>query len=263
MKRRAAALLPVLGLLTLVALPIAWRLAAPAPIPAPSPSPTTIAPTISTSSLFAQASEGNASSNLEVALLRAGVSAQSLAAVGAPTQAIFGIVDAAREHFVAQSVTLASADAAYATAKRESDRLRRAIESGKSAPEDVAIFQLQSAALATATTRQESALNALFAAATVALTQSQRGLLRRIHEQRTWGLPMEFLVAERSEPAWVELRGALANERFAAQYGEEQDPAARTLLAITRADAQVAAARTGLDTNLTYLTASWNSALEP
>ena len=72
-----------------------------------------------------------------------------------------------------------------------------------------------------------------------------------------------LVVAERSEPAWVELRGALANERFAAQYGEEQDPAARTLLAITRADAQVAAARTGLDTNLTYLTASWNSALEP
>jgi len=254
MQRRAAALLPILGLIALVAAPIAWRFVAA--------SPTLVIPTSAAGSLLLPQGEAQGNSNLEVALLRAGVSADSLAAVGAPTQSIFGIVDAARAHFVAGSATLAAADAAYATAKRESDRLRREIESGKGSQEDVTDFQAQSAALATASAQQATALTALFSAATVTLTQSQRDSLRRIHQARTWGLPTEFLVAERSEPAWVDLRSALANERFTAKYGEDPDPAAQTLLSVARSDANVAAARTGIETNLTYLTASWNSALE-
>lgn len=255
MNRRASTLFPIVGLVVLVALPIAWRFWAP-PIAAAALAPT--APLLLTSTTVP---DGEASSGVEVALLRAGVSPKALAAVGAPTQGLFGLVEAAQTHFTTNAATLTAADAGYATAKRESDRLRRLIESGKGTQEDVADYQTQSAALAAATAQQDSALNALFEATTAALTSEQRASLRRIHAARTWGLPTEFLVVERSQQAWVELRSALANERFAAKYHETSDPAAQAVLASARSDAAVAAAATGIETNLAYVTASWTSAL--
>lgn len=245
MNRRAAALLPVVSIVALVAVPLAWRALTPTAV-------------VAASTLDGEAS----GANLEVALLRAGVSPAGLAAVGAPTQGIFGIVDAARTQFASSAPQLAAADAAYAEAKRESDRLRRLIESGKASPQDVASYQTQMSALATATGQQATALATLFEAATASLSSNQRTALTRIHAARSWGLPTEFLTVERSQESWIALRDALANERFVAKYHEEPVAAAQTLLATSRADATVAAAATGIATNLTYIQASWRSALE-
>jgi len=255
MHRRAAALLPVLGLVTVVALPIAWRILNPTSLVAAP-----VATALNPSATFTF--EGAAGSSLEVALMRAGVPHEALAAVGASGHGLSGLVHAASTHFANGATTLGVADAAYATAKRESDRLRRLIESGKGSQADVANYQAQMTALATATAQQGSALSALFAAATASLTANQRTSLNRIHAARTWGLPTEFLVVERSPSAWVELRSALANERFAAKYGEEPDLAAQAFLAQARADAAVAAAHTGIETNGAGVTASWDLLLE-
>lgn len=252
MNRRASAFLPVLGLITLVAIPVVWRLAAAPPVVA--------SPALATSPLFASSSSNEGTADLHVALLRAGISPQALAAIGAPTGGIPGLVSAAEQHFVTGAASLTSADAGYAIAKRETDRLRRLIESGKGSQEDVANFQTQSAALASASAAQEATLSALLDAATAGLTANQRTLLRRIQAAKGWGLPIDFAVVERSQEEWVELRGALANERFASKYGEEADPAAAAFLAHARADQAVAAARASLDTNQAAITASWNAA---
>lgn len=254
MTRRASALLPVLGLVTLVAVPLAWRLLTP-PVAAAAIAP--LGPLPLGPALAAQGASGG---GLELVLLRAGVSPNALAAGGAAPQSLSGLVDSAEAHFAAHSQELALADAAHASARRETDRLRRLIESGKGSQEDVANFQAQSAALASASAAQEATLSALLDAATAGLTANQRTLLRRIQAAKGWGLPIEFAVVERSQEEWVELRGALANERFASKYGEEADPAAAAFLAHARADQAVASARASLDTNQAAITASWNAA---
>src|SRR5690606_39218089 len=90
MHRRASAFLPVLGLITLVAVPVVWRLAAAPPVVA--------SPALTASPLFASSSTSEGTADLHVALLRAGISPQSLAAIGAPTGGIPGLVAAAEQH---------------------------------------------------------------------------------------------------------------------------------------------------------------------
>lgn len=251
--RRAAALLPVVALVALVATPIVWRLTA---------SPTLIVPepiVIPVPAVTVEAGQGEA--DLHVSLLRAGVSPDALAAVGVAANGVSVVVAAAQTHVSTEASALTAADAAYATAKRESDRLRRLIESGKARQEDVAAYATQYSALAAATSAQAVALQVLFDAATAGLGSEQRTRLMRIHGARSWGLGIEFGVVERSQSDWVELRGALANERFAAKYGEEPDQAAVAYLAHARANQAVASARANLDANRAVVTSAWNTAL--
>lgn len=251
--RRAAALLPAVALVALIATPIVWRLTA---------SPTLIVPEPAVMPAPAFAVEaGQGESDLHVSLLRAGVSPDALAAVGVPTNVIATLVTAAQAHVSTEASSIPAADAAYASAKRESDRLRRLIESGKARQEDVAAYATQTSALAAATSAQALALQSLFDAATGGLSSEQRTRLMRIHAAKTWGLPLEFGVVERSQADWVELRGALANERFAAKYGEEPDQAAAAYLAHARVDQAVASARSSLDANRAVVTSAWNTAL--
>lgn len=254
MNRRAFALLPLVAMVGFVAVPVAWHFSL-SPVAAMS---TGMPPLLLTATLLP---DGPSNSDLEVALLRAGISAQSLAAVGLSSQSLAGLVDAAQTHFALHATDLSAADAAYAAAKPACDQARRTIESGKGSQEDVATFQAQSAAVTAASTAQTAALDALRDAATASLSSDQRASLQRIHAARTWGLPTEFCVVERSQEAWVELRSALANERFAAKYGEEMLPAAQALLSVERSSSPVAAAKTGIDTNLSALTTVWTSAL--
>lgn len=65
----------------------------------------------------------------------------------------------------------------------------------------------------------------------------------------------------RSEVEWVRLRDCLTNERVAVEYPDNLDQAMQAELATWRAAQSVAAAITSTGTNLSGVTAAWNSAM--
>jgi len=229
----------------LLAIPLWWRFHwSPAPL------------------IVAAQAPGHAGSNdLEVDLIRAGLDAKALAAAGLSANTATVLAQATITHLAANPTALAAADTAYATARRESDRLKRRIESGTGSGEDVASYQTQSAALEAATAQRQAALDAIFNAATAGLTQSQRTTLSTIRANRVLSdAPVEFLTVNRTQVEWVQLRDDLANEHIAVKYSDTLDAHAQTQLATWRAVPAVASAKAGLDTNLAAVTSAITSA---
>jgi len=229
----------------LIAIPTWWRIRWQPPLAA----------------LAAQNPPAAVVSDLDVRLIRAGLDAKALAAAGVSANAATALVSAANAHLTDHTAALPNADAAFAAARRETDRLKRLIESGHGAQEDVGNYQTQNTALAAATADRDAALAAIVAAATAGLASDQKTALARIRANQTWKeVGVEFLVVERTEAQWVALRDALAAERIAAAAGDELPQATQTLLATARANGPVAAAHASLGTNLAGLTAAWNAA---
>jgi hypothetical protein len=201
------------------------------------------------------------SSDLAVDLIRAGLDAKALAAAGLSANTVTVLAQATLTHLTANPTSLSAADTAYAAARRESDHLKRLIESGHGSQDDVGNYQTQSATLAAATADRDAALAAIVTAATAGLSSDQKTALARIRANQTWKeAGVEFLVVERTEAQWVALRDALAAERIAAAAGDDLPEATQTLLATARVNESVAAAHASLGTNLAGITAAWNAA---
>ena len=78
---------------------------------------------------------------------------------------------------------------------------------------------------------------------------------------RSWALPTQYLVKDRTEPEWVELRAALATKRISEQYEDEEFPASvQAYLAAADAVTEVATAKVALDSNLASVQTAWNAA---
>lgn len=198
--------------------------------------------------------------DFKVVLLRAGLSPEALAAAGVSSASISSTLSAAAQSLAGSPDALATADAAYATARVNSDRLERLIQSGKGHEQEVAAYQVAKAALTTAEVQRQAVLDGIFAAATANLSSTQRTALTNLRANSSWNLPREFLVVNRDQAEWVRLRDALANERISRKLGDEADAAAQAQLANWRAAPTVAAARTALDANLPQIRTNWNTA---
>ncbi len=198
--------------------------------------------------------------DFKVTLLRAGLSPEALAAAGVSSGSISSALSAAAQSLAGSPDALVTADAAYATARVNSDRLERLIQSGKGHEQEVAAYQAAKTTLATAETERQAVLDGIFAAATANLSSAQRTALTNLRANASWNLPKEFLVVNRDQAEWVRLRDALANEKISHKLGDEADAGAQTQLANWRANSSVAAARTALDTNLPQIRTNWNAA---
>ncbi len=203
----------------------------------------------------------NPATDLTDALLRVGFDAKALTAVGLSANGAAAFVAAFRGSCAIQAVVVDQADTAYSAARVSSDALRRKIESGKGSAEDVTEYQAQLAAMATAKTTSDAALTAARAPAEALLSQAQRAQLASIRANKTWELPMEFLLVDRSEVQWVALRDALSNEKIAPRYGGQTAPEHAAVLSAARSNNDVALAKTRLDTNLISLQAAINAAI--
>ncbi|MBI5285617.1 MAG: hypothetical protein HY874_11035 [Chloroflexi bacterium] len=197
--------------------------------------------------------------NFRVTLLRSGLRPEALAAAGVPPSSIASALQAAQSLTMVPTA-LASADAAFANARRASDRLERLIQSGKGTPADVAAYQIARAALASATAQRQAVLDQVFDAATTSLSTLQRTALINLRANAAWNLPPEFLVVNRTQEDWVRLRDALANEKIARKLHDQPDASAQAQLANWRSHSAVAAARGGLDTSLAQIRTNWNAA---
>jgi len=249
------------GLATVLAASSAWFLTSTATTtPSTATTSAVAAQPTSLASLMSVSVPSPTPPDYKVLLLRAGLSPEALAAAGVQPAQVAGTVQSAVGAVSQAPDALGIADAAYAEARANTDRLKRKIQSGKAEEGDVQAYQTAKAALATATGQRETILNQVFDSATASLGDSRHQALLAIRANKVWNLPTEFLVVSRSEQEWVQLRDALANERIAPKVGEEPDPTAQAQLAAWRAHASVAAAKTGLDSNLATIRAGWTEA---
>jgi hypothetical protein len=192
-------------------------------------------------------------------LLRLGLGAETLAAAGVSSAQTGALVQAVRGTFSAE--TLAARDAAFIAAKQSHDRLRRTVTSGKGSPEDVSALRAAETTLASATSQRDAALTALRSAGLATLSEGQRALVERALANASWRLAPQYLVKDRSEAQWVELRDLLdakgIHERDAgAPYPSELS----SRLAAIDGESEIATAKVALDANLATVQTAWNAA---
>jgi hypothetical protein len=198
------------------------------------------------------------------ALIRAGLDPQALAAGGLSIGAVQTVVGNVEAFLAAHPGSLQFADSARAEARQQNDQLTRVVQSGTATEDQVNTLPTARAELAQAEAQLTSLLNEIFDTGTASLPQGQRATLIALRANRNWGLPVEFLVVDRSEPQWVQLRDCLANERISQELDESPDPEAQAWLAQYRANPLVASAKANFDANLGSITAAWNqSAASP
>lgn len=197
-----------------------------------------------------------------VALRHAGLDAQTLAAAGLSSAAATTLGQAAAQHLASNYPALRAAEAACATARRESDRLLRLIQAGKATSAEVAAHATAKTALTNAEGTRDAALTALFQAATAGLTQQQRALLSTIRANAAnREVPVPYRTLTRTKQEWLQLRDDLASERISLKQGTELFAPGQARLAAVRANATFASANTALATNLAAVTTAMNTTL--
>jgi hypothetical protein len=194
--------------------------------------------------------------------IRLSLDAEALAAAGVSAAEVPGVVTALEESDEAQSGALATADAAWAAARQEADRLSRIVRAGNSTPQDVTDLTAAKEALVSATAARDAVLDALFDAGTGVLSAGEQAVLAEVRANRRWKLSMEFLVISRTEAQWVELRDNLMAEKVCAKIGDTLDSEVVQALSAARAQTDVAAAKALLDANLAAVRAAWDAAFE-
>jgi hypothetical protein len=195
---------------------------------------------------------------LRAALLRVGLGPEPLAAAGLSTAQVKNVVANARSHLTDHGDALDAADNACNAAKASHDTLRRLVVAGKASQNDLADYNTSKSTLATATTRRDAALDALFAAATADLAQDQVATLNALAANASWSVPIQYRVVTRTQAGWVALRDALANERISTKLGQDPDPDCQQLLLTENATRDVANANANIDANLDNVANAWN-----
>lgn len=225
--------------------------------------PEAIAPSASAASIAAiSAIPAFDPPDVAVTLHRLGLDPEALAAAGLSPSAASQVVSTIEAELLLNPNALPAADAAFAETRTNCDALERLIRSGRGTDGDVQTYQAAAQDLNADTGQREMVLGELFALAVTDLTPTQAATLATIRENRHWKRSMEYLVVNRTEPEWVALRDALANERISAEFGTDADPEAQTLLQQARGHAGVIAASANLELNLEAVRAAWEGALE-
>ena len=200
---------------------------------------------------------------LETTLIRLSLDPEPLAAAGLSTGEVGELVADVAATDAFQNGDLAEADAAYADARRDADALGRLVKSGQASAQEVTDYQTALSTLATAESSRASVLDGLFTAGIADLSQGKKDLLATIRSNRSWRLLTHFLVIERSEAQWLELRAALDHERVCDEMGDTMDAGIVTLLANARAQTDVANAKSALDSSLSTIQSAWDAAVNP
>ncbi|MBX3388498.1 MAG: hypothetical protein KF691_03470 [Phycisphaeraceae bacterium] len=183
----------------------------------------------------------------------AGVEPLALAAAGASATDAQLIVSQARAYLTEHLQVLnTSIESASTAAKRAARRT----------PEETQTVAELRAAAASAKSDRDSAIAAFRAAALSGVNQTIVTKLDNIRANRSQGLPLKYLVKNRTSDEWAALRNALAAEKTANKRGVELQGACVTILAEANSDSAVAAAGSACSANNTAIVkAAWNTAI--
>lgn len=198
--------------------------------------------------------------DLRAALIRAGLGADALAAVGCSAQQASTVVADAKAEIVAHPTRLSEDDTSCASARVTADALGKKIQAGLASQEEIGSYAAATSALESEQNERQAAVDAIFTAGCASLSQGQVALLTKIQGNRARHLEVELLTVDRTTEEWVALRDALDNERVNAQSGEETSPAASTILTTARENQTVADAKASCVANLATLTTAWINA---
>lgn len=194
-------------------------------------------------------------------LMRAGLDPDSLAAAGVTSGEIATVVADAETYIDANSSELSGADSHYVTLRSEVDALRRKVRSGQASIEEIASLATKQDELATAASDRESAIEAIFDAATDSLSAGEKTALANIQANRSWATAIEFLVINRTDQQWLALTEALTNEAVATEEGTSVETACASLLLTERAKSEVSSAKTSFDANASAVASAWDTAV--
>jgi len=141
------------------------------------------------------------------------------------------------------------------------DQLERTVQSGLATAQELSQFQASTTMLASATSTRQAALDAAYNAGVANLSGAQQATLAAIKANKSWSLPVKYLVASHTQAQWVALRDALANDKISEQLGETKDATAQSLLASEGAAGAVATASSNLGALKASVTSAWNTAV--
>ena len=179
---------------------------------------------------------------LEALLHRLGLDAEALAAAGVEPGRVDGIVRRLVEAVAEEDRSVGSNDWRYADA---GIRLAQA-ERDEAARRNPQERQAAEQRLAARIRQRDELMDRLFNQAARPLTAHQRAVLLAIRGNRQRNVPVEFLVVNRTEEQWLELRDALTAERQCRERGEILDVQTHALLARLRHAPAVSEARANL-----------------
>jgi hypothetical protein len=199
---------------------------------------------------------------VEVALERIGLTLKSVAAAGLNSAQVSAVVGEAATSIRGNIQSLRNADTAAGNARAEVDRLGRLIQAGVSTEQDRAAYAAAQNNLSTAQAQAQTVLNAASTAAMANFSPELHAALDTLNANKAWDLPVQYRAVSRSQADWVNLRDALANQRIAAAWNEDPDPAAAALLQTVNTDPAVNNAANNLASTQELQTA-WNQAVGP
>ena len=199
--------------------------------------------------------------SLSDTMMRVGLDADSIAAAGVQATEVADIATNVQGYLDANPTELSGADAAFLSAQQDVSALSKLVHGGQGTAQDAIDLTTAQAALDTAETDRDAAIDALFDAGVVDLTAAQSTALSNIRANKHWGLPIEFAAKNRSDQDWLSLAEALTDERVSAREEIPASPACVALLLSERSDSAVSAAKTAYDTNLSAVQTSWATAV--
>jgi hypothetical protein len=197
-----------------------------------------------------------------VTLLRLELGPEELAAAGVTSTQVATIAADMDASGPAQNGDLEAADATFASAKQTHDALLRIVKSGQATEQQVTDLQAAKTALDAAVAARESVMDDLHDAATASLSTAVQAKLDQLRANGSVKVPTQFRVLSKTSTEWLELRELLAHEDACAELGDDQVPAKAAALAAWRALADVAAAKSNLDSNLSAVQAAWDTATD-
>jgi len=184
----------------------------------------------------------------------AGIMPESLAAMGVAPESVGFILNQANAYLAEHLQELQAAQRAAATA---ADKLRTSqTSSGESSQ------QLREAADA-ARLAKELALGEFIAATLMGQSQQVLNTAQAIRSNQSQGVPIQYLVANRTEEQWAVLRNALGALRSANPDAANEDAtSAQAVVEAADAEAAVAVAHSNLSMFLESVTDAWNQGLD-
>lgn len=197
-------------------------------------------------------------------LIRAGLDSNVLAAAGVSPQGVAAIVSAAASAAAQQASTIETADASVRSAKQIVDHLTRVVQAGAATDNQKSDLASAQSTLASATSRRDTALTAVFNAGAAVMSESQSRIATRIRANRAWGLPLHHMAAnpsDRTEADWVTLREAIGCTNACSRCGEDVPSDATSIIAASEVVGDIAAAKTSLTNNAAAVLTAWNSAV--
>lgn len=198
------------------------------------------------------------------ALQRSNLGPEEFAAAGFDVEQVENALSDTWTYLVQHEFDLSNADDNLRSAAENYQRLKRLVHTRQATEQEETEFEQAETAYENALAARQAALDAIFSAGIADVAQSPEAqLISTIRANHKWRTPWEFLVIDREERSWVDLREALAAERIAIANNEEVDPGAAALLAQERQNPTVAAAITSLSENLDEITQAWNEAVAP